>query len=134
MNKNCCTQHFIFWIKYGKLLHNCIIFISKMPHNGFIYEASMDMMENSGHWSILSKSLSLTLVGFKNCSNFSSPDQTKGTFTKFNWTLWAVKPIKKTKRLISLNHLDDLPTINFFKLIWSFYIMSSNYSRDLRSR
>ena len=23
-----------------------------MPHNGFIYEASMDMMENSGHWLI----------------------------------------------------------------------------------
>ena len=23
-----------------------------MPHNGFIYEASMDMMENSGHWAI----------------------------------------------------------------------------------
>ena len=21
-----------------------------MPHNGFIYEAQMDMMENSGHW------------------------------------------------------------------------------------
>ena len=21
-----------------------------MPHNGFIYEARMDMMENSGHW------------------------------------------------------------------------------------
>ena len=21
-----------------------------MPHNGFIYEAWMDMMENSGHW------------------------------------------------------------------------------------
>ena len=32
------------------LLHNYFIFITNMPHNGFIYEARMDMMENSGHW------------------------------------------------------------------------------------
>ena len=38
-----------FLKNYGTLLHNCLIFISNMPHNGFIYEAWMDMMENSGH-------------------------------------------------------------------------------------
>ena len=41
------TLHFLK--NYGNLLHNCLIFISNMPHNGFIYEARMDMMENSGH-------------------------------------------------------------------------------------
>ena len=49
VNKNCHNHHFIFWKNYGNLLHNCFIFISNMPHNGFIYEAQMDMIENSGH-------------------------------------------------------------------------------------
>ena len=31
------------------MLHNCFIFIYNMPHNGFIYEARMNMMESSGH-------------------------------------------------------------------------------------
>ena len=44
------TLHFLK--NQGNLLHNCFIFISNMPHNGFIYEARMDMMENSGHCSM----------------------------------------------------------------------------------
>ena len=32
-----------------------------MPHNGFIYEAQMDMMENSGHWPIAIKHFNLIL-------------------------------------------------------------------------
>ena len=42
------TLHFLK--NYGNLLHNCFIFISNLPHNGIIYEARMNMMENSGHW------------------------------------------------------------------------------------
>ena len=33
-----------------------------MPHNGFIYEARMDMMENSGHWVILSRQIDILYV------------------------------------------------------------------------
>ena len=34
-----------FLENYGNLHHKCCIFISNMPHIGFIYEASMAMQE-----------------------------------------------------------------------------------------
>ena len=87
MNKNCRTQHFIFWIKYGNLLHNCFIFISKMPHNGFIYEASMDMMENSGHWfraqfaSTTTAQVTIIITVCCHCSALGTPAVAPGSWT-----------------------------------------------------
>ena len=63
------TLHFLK--NYENLLHNCLIFISNMPHNGFIYEARMNMMENSGHWFKINavKSRSTYSIFHFNCTH-----------------------------------------------------------------
>ena len=56
---------FLFFIEnYGNLHHKCCIFISNMPHTGFIYEASMAMKETYDTGETILKKKNLSLLTF----------------------------------------------------------------------